>query len=189
MYCLKCKQKTDSKDVVETVSSNNRRIIKSVCSTCGRKKSQFIASKSGKGVFNKALKAVGNTVGELHLPASRGEYIPNGSFNNQNKYSYCGPGTKYEQRNREGYQGINELDRMCKLHDQFYNENTDTASRNISDEALAHRTNEIANDSQFDEEQRKFARFVVWIMKQKVRFGLGVETSKNSKRELGPLKN
>ena len=99
------------------------------------------------------LSAVGNTVGELHLPTSRGEYVNNGSFNNQNKYSYCGPGTKYEERNRERYQGINELDKMCKLHDQFYNENTDTANRNISDEALAHKALEIANDSRFDSAQ------------------------------------
>ena len=35
------------------------------------------------------------------------------------------------QRNGEGYKGINELDRMAKLHDQFYNENTDTKARNI----------------------------------------------------------
>ena len=27
---------------------------------------------------------------------------------------------------REGYRGINELDRMCKLHNKFYNENSDT---------------------------------------------------------------
>ena len=178
MYCVKCKQKTDSKNAVKDISKNNRRMIKSICCICGSKKSSFIAkpqeNKSGRGVFNNVLKAVGNTVGELHLPASRGEYVPNGSFNNQNKYSYCGPGTKYEQRNREGYQGINELDRMCKLHDQFYNENSDTASRNISDEALAHRANEIANDPGFDEEQRMFARVVVLIMKQKILFGLGV---------------
>ena len=37
--------------------------------------------------------------------------------------SYYGPGTRYQQRIREGYNGINELDKMCKLHDQFYNEN------------------------------------------------------------------
>ena len=63
---------------------------------------------------------------------------------------------------------------MCKLHDQFYNENQDAESRNISDSALAHRANEIANDDRFDEEQRRFARFVKVIMDNKVRFGLGV---------------
>jgi Phospholipase A2-like domain len=58
-----------------------------------------------------------------------GEYVTNGSFINLHKYSYCGPGTKYDQRVKEGYNGINELDSMCKLHDRFYNENQDTHSR------------------------------------------------------------
>ena len=82
---------------------------------------------------------------------------------------------------REGYQGINELDSMCKLHDQFYNENHDTKSRNISDTALAHRANEIANDPRFDDEQRRFAKFVNVIMNNKVKFGLGIKTPKHSK--------
>ena len=84
-------------------------------------------------------------------------------------------GTKYEKRNKEGYKGINELDKMCKLHDQFYTENTDTASRNISDEALAHRAHEIANDSRFDNTQRNMAKLVYHIMKNKARFGLGIK--------------
>ena len=179
MYCVKCKQKTESINIQEHIMSNNRRRLAAVCKVCNTKKSQFVSSKSGRGVFNNLLSVVGNTVGELHLPASRGEYVPNGSFNNQNKYSYCGPGTKYEQRNREGYQGINELDKMCKLHDQFYNENTDTANRNISDEALAHRALEIANDSRFDSAQRNMAQIVYYIMKSKAKFGLG---SKNLKK-------
>lgn len=184
MHCLKCKQKTDSINITEVISKNNRRMLKGTCSYCGSKKSSFIKNTTGKGIGDTIIKAIGK-VGELHLPATKGEYVPNGSFNNQQNYSYCGPGTKYEQRVREGYQGINELDRMCKLHDQFYNENPDTQSRNISDDALAHRANEIANDLQFDEEQRRFSRIVAEIMKYKVRFGLGV-TSKNSKK--GPMK-
>jgi hypothetical protein len=132
----------------------------------------------GEGLFNNALSNLGV---ELHLPASKGEEVTNGSFNNLNKYSYCGPGTKYEQRDSEGYKGINELDKMCKLHDRFYTDNTDTASRNISDEALAHRASEIANNPSFDDEQRRFAKYVAFVMKNKARFGLGI-TSKNVKR-------
>ena len=161
---------TDSTNIEETISKNNRRMLKSICSICGSKKSQFIKNISGKGIGDSIINTIGK-VGELHLPASKGEYVPNGSFNNLQKYSYCGPGTKYEQRNKEGYQGINELDSMCKLHDQFYNENHDTQNRNISDKALAHRANEIANDSRFDDEQRRFAKFVKVIMDNKVRFG------------------
>src|SRR5688572_14080728 len=162
MYCLKCRAVTDSTNIQERISKNNRKMLTAVCKICGKQKSKF-----GGGIFN----------GELHLPTSRAEYISDGSFNNQSNYSYCGPGTKYTQRNREGYKGINELDKMCKLHDQFYTENTDTPSRNISDEALAHRANEISNDSKFDNTQRNMAKLVYYIMKNKARFGLG--NSKN----------
>jgi len=175
MYCLKCKQKTDSVNITEVISKNNRRMLKGICAICGSKKSQFT------GISGKGISDVIERIGELHLPASQGEEVPNGSFNNLNKYSYCGPGTKYEQRDRQGYKGINELDRMCKLHDRFYNENTDTASRNISDEALAHRATEIASDSRFDDEQRRFAKYVALIMKNKARFGFGI-SSKNVER-------
>jgi hypothetical protein len=65
---------------------------------------------------------------------------------------------------------------MCKLHDQFYNENLDTASRNVSDIALAHRANEIANDPKYDKRQQSDAKFVAMIMKNKARFGLGHNT-------------
>jgi hypothetical protein len=180
MYCLKCKAVTDSTNIQERISKNNRKMLIGVCTVCGKQKCKFISSKSGQGVFNNVLSKIGNTVGELHLPANQGEYVNNGSFNNQNKYSYCGPGTKYEQRNREGYKGINELDKMCKLHDQFYTDNTDTATRNISDEALAHRAYEISNDPKFDSTQRNMAKWVGVIMKNKARFGLG--NSKNLKK-------
>ena len=184
MYCLKCKQNTQSKNLTEVITKSNRRMIKSICSNCDNKKSQFIQSVVGTGIGDTIIKAIGK-VGELHLPATKGEFVPNGSFNNLQKYSYCGPGTRYEQRVSEGYRGINELDSMCKQHDQFYSENQDTESRNVSDTALAHRANEIANDDRFDEEQRRFARFVNVIMQNKVRFGLGMK-SKNLKK--GPMK-
>ena len=116
---------------------------------------------------------------EFHQYAEKGEYVPGGSFNDQQKYSYCGPGTRYEQRIREGYKGINELDKMCKLHDQFYNENKDIKDRNISDVALAHRADEIANDSNFDDVQRKDARLISGIMKAKAHLGFGVKTNEN----------
>src|SRR5207245_5704653 len=175
-FCVKCKRNTESINAVKSITKNNRPILKSNCVICGSKKLQFL--KVGKGLFNNALSNLGI---ELHLPASKGEDVPDGSFNNLNKYSYCGPGTKYEQRDREGYKGINELDKMCKLHDKFYNDNSDTASRNISDEALAHRASEIANDSRFDDEQRRFAKYVAIVMKNKARFGLGIK-SKNVKK-------
>ena len=171
-FCVKCKRNTDSINVVQGTTKNNRPVLKSNCGICGSKKSQFL--KVGKGLFNNALSNLGV---ELHLPASKGEEVPNGSFNNLNKYSYCGPGTKFDQRDKEGYKGINELDKMCRLHDRFYTDNIDAGSRNISDEALAHRASEIANDLRFDGEQRRFAKYVSFVMKNKARFGLGITGS------------
>ena len=173
MYCLKCKRNTEDVDVHERLTRNNRRLLVAKCSVCQKSKSRFIKGPGvkGSGVFNDLL----SKIGEIHLPASRGEYVPGGSFNNQNKYSYCGPGTKYEERNKEGYRGINELDKMCKLHDEFYTKNPDTANRNISDVALAHRAEEIANDSKYDSTQRKMAYIVHHLMKNKARFGLSID--------------
>jgi hypothetical protein len=185
---------------------------KGVCSICGKNKSSFVSRKLlgvepsvvplvrpltgveplvGKGFSLNSF--VNNLPIELHQFAEKGEDVPGGSFNNQQKYSYCGPGTKYEQRVREGYKGINELDRMCKLHDKFYNENTNAKTRNMSDLALAHRADEIARNTMYDEVQRKDAKFISGIMKTKAKFGLGVppvqpQASKNLKRRRG-MKN
>lgn len=184
MYCLKCKKKTESHSVGEFMLKNNRRMLAAICSICGCKKSQFLPSNrpTGKGFVNNVIS---NLPVELHLPTRRGEYVPAGSFNNLQKYSYCGPGTKFEQRNAEGYEGVNELDRACKLHDKFYTNNSDTQSRNISDAALAHRAREISNNFNLDNEQRKYANIVEAVMQAKARFGLGLP-SKNLKR--GPVK-
>jgi hypothetical protein len=177
MYCMKCKNKTESVDIKKVTTKNNRTMLKGICVICGKQKATFVPIKSGTGVLNNL---VNNLPVEVHMFAEKGENVPGGSFNNQQNYSYAGPGTKYVQRAREGYQGINELDKMAKLHDQFYNENVDTQTRNISDVALAHRRNEIANDPKTDEAQRRDAKLVKTLMENKARFGLGLKNkSKN----------
>src|ERR1051325_10759333 len=67
-----------------TVSKNNRKMIKSTCKICNSKKSSFIKNSSGSGIGDTIIKAVGK-IGELHLPAEKGEYVPNGFFNNLKK--------------------------------------------------------------------------------------------------------
>jgi Domain of unknown function (DUF5679)/Phospholipase A2-like domain len=157
-YCVKCRTKTTSLNELQLTTKNNRRMRKGECSICGRKKTSFVGAGFSLNSF------VNNLPIELHQFAEKGENVPGGSFNNQQKYSYCGPGTKYDQRVREGYKGINDLDSMCKMHDKFYNENSDTKDRNISDVALAHRADEIANNPKYDDIQRKDANFISGIM-------------------------
>ena len=202
IYCLKCKTKTETISTIQSKTKNNKDIVTGVCSICGKNKSVFVcgtatlhaatptflpamrASQHGKGFSLNNL--INSLPIELHQFAETGENIPGGSFNDQQKYSYCGPGTRYDQRIKEGYKGINELDSMCKLHDQFYNENTDTKIRNLSDAALAHRADEIAANVNLDAAQRKDAQFISKIMKTKAALGLGLpKKSKNSKRRPG----
>ena len=47
--------------------------------------------------------------------------------------------------------------------------------------ALAHRADEIARDSNFDDVQRTDARLISGIMETKVHLGFGVKTSSNQK--------
>ena len=48
IYCLKCKQKTETFDQLKLQSKNGREMIKKSCSICGIKKSVFISSSNTK---------------------------------------------------------------------------------------------------------------------------------------------
>ena len=196
-YCVKCKKKTGTLELTEVLTKNNRAMVKGKCNVCGKIKSTFVksATNSISGTATKTATGTGvatatgtglndlisNLPFEFHQFAEKGENVPNGSFNDQQKYSFCGPGTKYDQRLREGYTGINKLDQYCKLHDKFYNEHSDTKSRNVSDIALAARADEIASNPAFDEIQRKDARFISGIMKTKAALGMGLKSKGKSK--------
>ena len=189
-YCVKCKQKTGTLELTEVLTKNNRAMVKGKCNVCGKIKSTFAksatktATETGVATGTGLNDLISNLPFEFHQFAEKGENVPGGSFNDQQKYSFCGPGTKYDQRLREGYTGINKLDQYCKLHDKFYNEHSDTKSRNVSDVALAARADEIASNPAFDEIQRKDARFISGIMKTKAALGMGLKkSSRKSKRK------
>ena len=101
IYCLKCKQKTETIDGIDVKSTNGRNMIKGTCSVCTTKKSVFVSSKDHesvlKTVHGKSFSLnhlINNLPIEIHQFAEKGEYVPGGSFNNQQKYSFCGPGTR-----------------------------------------------------------------------------------------------
>jgi len=173
-YCVRCRKKTESidKKLVKTANGKNR--MRSKCAVCGTEKSSFVSSKNGKG-FTDMLPV------ELHLYSEKGENVPGGTFNDQPKYSYCGPGTKFEQRTREGYKGINKLDEKCKLHDRFYTEYPDTKRRNVSDIALANVAERIANDPSTSDTVKKDAGLVSKLLSAKAVTGLGVKKKKNGR--------
>ena len=77
-YCLKCKKKTNTKNISYLKSKNNRVIQKGICLVCGSKKSKFISKPKRGGDIEKFLSGSKFTTtgipGELHLPG----------------YSFCG---------------------------------------------------------------------------------------------------
>ena len=140
IYCVKCKQKTGTLELTEVLSKNNRRMVKGKCDKCGKIKSTFvprtgIVTEEGTVMGTGLNDLISNLPFEFHQFADKGENVPGGSFNDQQKYSFCGPGTKYEQRIREGYTGINKLDQYCKLH---ANSTTNIPIPNLETSAMWH---------------------------------------------------
>jgi hypothetical protein len=48
IYCVRCKEKTESRSVVKKLSANNRLCLSGICAVCNSKKNQFIAAKDKK---------------------------------------------------------------------------------------------------------------------------------------------
>ena len=94
-YCVKCKAKTATLNQLQVTTKNNRKIIKGECAVCGITKSSFITTlRSAEGAGFSLNSLVNNLPIELHQFAEKGEDVPGGSFNKQQKYSFCGPGTR-----------------------------------------------------------------------------------------------
>lgn len=135
----------------------------------------FLKTKTGSGLFNSMLKKLPLPEMHLNLPNNvASENIENGSFNDTGKYSYCGPGTKVQKRLKEGYQGLNSLDKACKQHDINYLKYKTTKERNAADDLLAKKASEIALDDNEPDYVRKDARLVTGFMGMKSRFGMGL---------------
>jgi hypothetical protein len=76
-------------------TKNSRSMLIGTCSIYGSKKCSFVKITTGNGFLNNLI---GRLPVELHLPTDVGENVVNGSFNNLEKYTYCGPGTQYDKR-------------------------------------------------------------------------------------------
>lgn len=48
IYCLRCKQKTDTVNLVETKTLNNKKMMKGQCKTCKTNKCSFLGMKTVK---------------------------------------------------------------------------------------------------------------------------------------------
>ena len=121
IYCLKCKTKTDTCEIKQIKSKNNRLMLQGKCVLCGTTKSRFISAKQegkeGKGWTDLPF--------ELHPPVSLTK-----------RYSFVGPGTKLNKRLDENKnplphsKPVNKLDEIAMNHDICYEKYPDTKERN-----------------------------------------------------------
>lgn len=121
---------------------------------------------SGRGFVNSLIN---NLPFELHLPG----------------YSYCGPGTKLQERLSRKDPGINGLDKACKEHDIAYSKYKDIETRHIADKILEEKAWQRfkAKDSTLGE--RLNAVLVTNTMKAKTKLGMGNKSGKIKKKMCG----
>ena len=117
IYCLKCKTKTDTLEIEQRKSKNNRLMLQGKCLLCGTTKSRFIKNQEGKGWTDLPF--------ELHPPVSLTK-----------RYSFVGPGTKLNKRLDENKnplphsKPVNKLDEIAMNHDICYEKYPNTKERN-----------------------------------------------------------
>ena len=124
IYCLKCKQKTGTKDIEQVKTKNNRNMLKGICLVCGSKKSCFARTSSVEFVKNVKGEGVVDTLidkmPEMHMPG----------------YNFLGPFTKLKDRLDKNNnplpnsKPINELDEIALKHDICYGEEKSFKDKN-----------------------------------------------------------
>ena len=150
-YCLKCKKKTNTKNISYFKSKNNRVIQKGTCSVCGSKKTKFISKHKHGGDIQKFLSRSKFTTtaisGELHLPG----------------YSFCGPGTNLDKRLDEAdnpnpwSKPINRVDEVCMRHDIDYGNTTTLEEKHNANSEMLYNLSLIQNPTL----REKVDRFIV----------------------------
>ena len=143
-YCLYCGRKTGNKSIRYVTTQNDRRLMKSICTVCGNKKSEFVAAtarqQKGGGLADKFMASLSF---KAHLPVT---YHPEPYQSTdpsvkelkpgQTKLGeYIGPGTRYDARYARGERGLNDLDHAAMFHDLAY-KSKDPATRNRADVIL-----------------------------------------------------
>jgi hypothetical protein len=176
IYCLKCKLHTQNINETESVTKNNKPILKAKCATCDRNKFRFLKSlKSGGDIVSSVISKIPV---EFHLRSLKGK-----------KYSFCGPNTNLDKRlnaddtPKEWSKPINKVDEVCLHHDLAYKyADEGKGTRHEADKNMLEELNNL-KDLNFNE---KLARAAIKpIIGTKYKLGLGLK--KNNSLEAKEL--
>ena len=164
MYCLRCKDNTDTDDIKFTVTKNNKNMKRGTCRVCGMIKTQFVKQDAvGKGFMNSIINKLPF---ETHLPG----------------HNFTGPGTNLSKRlNKDGTpkswsKPINRVDETAMHHDVCYAKNKNTGVRNrVCDKNMLDELASIPNPTI----RERFDRAIVSpIISTKMKLGMGHSVQK-----------
>ena len=163
MYCVKCKERTETTNERITTTKNNRYMKRGMCVVCGKTKTQFIKAPTGGSLLSKAIN---NLPVEMHLPG----------------HNFTGPGTKLNKRlnpdltPKKWSKPINRVDKAAYHHDLCYLKNNDVATRNaVCDKNMLKELEGIYKPSIREKMERGL---VSTLIGAKGRFGMGVNKKK-----------
>lgn len=168
MYCLTCKNETETNDITHVTSKNNRNMIKGKCSICGRTKCRFVGIKGG-DIVSGLSKVMDNF--KLPLQKFPGEMHLFG-------HNFTGPNTKLEYRlNNDGTpkdwsKPVDRVDEAAYWHDLAYSAHSDTANRNVADRVMLQQLDSIENPTMREKIERAIVKPII---NTKQRFGLGLK--------------
>ena len=115
-YCVKCRRKTDTSNVVTVKTKNNRLMLRGICSVCGGKKCSFLSQKEGGNID------IHSIIGKLPRP-KKGFTLPN--------HKYTGPWNPLHEQLDEndnplpGQEPYNQVDAIAMKHDICYRDHED----------------------------------------------------------------
>ena len=166
-YCLQCKQKTDSYEIENLLSKNNKTYLSAKCKDCSKKKTKFIKPKEG-GDIQKLLSKLPFTTtgipGELHLP------FPT--------HNFVGPGTNLNIRlnpddtTKEWSKPIDKDDEIAYQHDLAYREaGDDINKKHEADKIMLYQLDSITDPTI---KERLHRTLIKTALKTKLFLGVGL---------------
>lgn len=173
IYCLKCKKKTPTLNLLESSTKNNRPILKGLCEICGSKKNKFIPLiKTGGDIVSSIISKIPI---ELHLRTLKGK-----------KYSFCGPNTNLHERlnpddtPKEWSKPINKVDEVCLKHDLAYRDSD--LGKGTRHDADKNMLDELNNLKELSINEKLARAFIKPVIATKHKLGLGIKKKKKKKQ-------
>lgn len=170
MYCLKCRRKTESINVIQITTKNNRFMLQGICVVCGCKKSMFVKSTEGGKID------IHSVIGKLPKP-KKGWTLPN--------HKYTGPWNPlHEQLDQNdnplpGQEPFNQVDAISMRHDICYRDHED--DKHGCDRLMIQELNDIKPRGFREKIDRAFTKAIIGT---KLKLGFGNKQSLNSSRGL-----